>query len=83
MQYQFTCTNKIVVKHLFCIGGNQHHHHSGDNPIGCPKKLTEVIRMGQYNPAKVGSTSAPELRAVCEAVDIPNPTKVHRYFIST
>lgn len=65
----------------FCIGGNQHHHHSGDTPTGCPKKLAEVIRTGQYNPAKVGSTSAPELRAVCEAVDIPvgsNPTKVHK-----
>ena len=53
------------------LGGNQHNHHSGDTPIGCPKKLAEFIRKGQYDPTKASSITAPELRTVCQSVDIP------------
>ena len=53
------------------VGGDQHHHHSGDTPTGCPKTLAECIQTGRYNPGKVGNISAPEQRAICQAVDIP------------
>ena len=66
----------------FIIGGNQEHH-SGETPTGCPKRLAEAIRTGQYNPLMVGNVSAPELRDICQRVGIQvgqSATKVNNIY---
>ncbi len=52
-----------------------------DTPCSCPKKLAEVIRMGQYDPDKVQSMTTEAMREMCKAVEIevsPSATKVYR-----
>lgn len=39
-------------------------------PVGCPKKLAELIRKGVYDPLKISSFSATQLQEVCSQVGI-------------
>ena len=43
---------------------------STQDPVGCPKKLADLIRNGTYNPLDLHMASAEELRCICSQVDI-------------
>ena len=43
-------------------------------PIGCPKKLSELISNGQYSPLESQSLSVEMLRKLCQNCDIPSQT---------
>jgi len=49
---------------------------------GCPKKLAELIRAGNYDPSCVHKMTTADLKVVCAAADIytsANITKVSKY----
>ena len=36
---------------------------------GCPKKLTDLIRSGKYDPDKVNAMTTSQMKVVCEAAE--------------
>ena len=70
--------NIILTRIIFDHAKTRH------NPCnsGCPKKLAEPIRAGNYDPSCVHKMTTAELKVVCAAADIctsANTTKISKY----
>ncbi len=43
-----------------------------NRPFGCPKKLSELVRKGSYNPLESHTMTVPELKVIAAEVEIPS-----------